>query len=77
MLSRLLPADIEVIDTDNYVEPQTGTVTWTLPLQYDEINKEDLSVEQFAECAQDPDKDEYNIQDVILFSCKRPGPRQA
>ena len=67
----------------HYVEPQTGTVTWSLPLKFNGISKEEISRDQQAEFAdlwqeaQDPDNDTYNVQDEILYSCKRPGPRQA
>ena len=83
MLSRIRPREIDVVDTGSYVELQTGTVTWSLPLKFDGISKEELSRNQQAEFAdlwpeaQDPDNDTYNVQDEILYSRKRPGPRQA
>lgn len=83
MVSRVRPLAVDVVDTEDYVEPHTGTVTWSLPLQFDNIDKDQLHTAQkrdFPELwqrAQDSDDDDYNVQDGILFSCKRPGPRQA
>ena len=63
------------------------TLTITLsPLQArlpDQIDKEALAKAQREEFpdywqrAQDEDDEEYNVQEGILFSCRRPGPRQA
>ncbi len=83
MLSRIRPQEVDVVDTDDFIEPQTGTVTWSLPLKFDGIDKGELSAAQknefgdFWQQAQDPDNDDYNIQDGVLYSCKRPGLRQA
>ncbi len=82
-LSRLPPPAVDVVDTVAGVEPQTGTVTWALPLQFDSINKEELSEAQqrefsdFWNAAMDMDDDEYQAQDGVLYSCRRPGARQA
>jgi len=52
-------------------------------LKFDGINKEELSRDQqwkfadFWQEAQDPDNEDYNVQDELLYSCKRPVPRQA
>ena len=82
-LSRLPPPSVDVIDTAAGVEPQTGTVTWTLPLRFDGIDKQLLSTQQQKEfpdawkAALDPENEEYQVQDGVLYSCRRPGARQA
>ena len=82
-LSRLPPPAVDIIDTAAAVEPQMGTVTWTLPLRFDRINKNDLSQHQQVEfqdgwnLALDPDNVDYQVQDGVLYSCRRPGARQA
>lgn len=82
-MSRLPPPEIDVVDTTAFVEPQTDTVTWTLPLRFDDIDKSELSRNQESEFsdfwrqAADADDEEYQVQDGILFSCRRPGMKQA
>ena len=82
-LSRLPSKAAEVVDTVGHVEPQMGFVTWSLPLQFDGINNADLAQEQaqqFAkevQLAADPDCTDFEVRDSILFSCKRPGAKQA
>ncbi len=82
-LSRLRPVEVDVIDTSGHLEPQTDMVRWTLPLVYDGIDQTQLGVEQQKEFADlwqqaaDWDNEDYQVREGILFSCRRPGARQA
>ena len=42
MLSRLHCPQINPVEVKNYIEPQEGTVTWSLPLDFDVIDKGQL-----------------------------------
>ena len=83
MLSRLKAQNVSAIDTICLVEPQSNTVTWSLPLHFDKIELTELSNQQQLEFADrwsqaiDPDNDDFEIQEEVLFSCRRPGPKQA
>ena len=83
MLSRIRPLEVDVVDTSCRVEPQAGCVTWSLPLKFDGIDLETLGLEQRAEFkeewqqALDDTDEDYEIQEGVLYSCRRPGPRQA
>ena len=56
-LSRLPPPAVDVVDTAAGVEPQTSTVSWTLPLQFDGIDKTEMSekpttgIQRLLECS--------------------------
>ena len=83
MLSRLHCPQINPVEVRNYIEPQEGTVTWSLPLDFDGINRDQLMEAQREafpvewQAAGDPDNEEYGFKDGVLFFTKRPGPRQA
>ena len=82
MLSRIRPMEIDVVDTADYVEPQLSTVTWSLPLKFDGIDKQALSEAQKETFKEQWDKavaedGDYEVQEGILFSCRRPGAKQA
>lgn len=83
MLSRLRPQEVDVLDTNDCIEPQTGTVTWSLPLKYDGIDKKELNAAQrttFPDLwnqALDEDNGEYEVHEGIMYSCRRPGLKQA
>ena len=83
MLSRLQIPHVASIVHKNYIEPQEGATSWSLPLDFDGIDKTALIEQQHRafpeECqaAGDPDNEDYGFEDNVLFSTKRPGPRQA
>ena len=82
MLSRIRPMEVDAIDTTGWTEPQSGEVEWTLPLQFDGIDTELLTQRQkelFPDeinRATDEEDEDYELHDGILYSCRRPGPRQ-
>lgn len=83
MLSRIRPMEVDAVDTANWIEPQADEVEWTLPLQFDGIDPKNLVRVQKTEFpnhwqeAQDEDNEDYEVRESILYSCRRPGPRQA
>ena len=75
-LSRLRPVEVDVIDTVADVEPQTDYVTWSLPLHG--IDQAELAQEQDEHFAQEMQlAADHEARDNILFSCRRPGAKQA
>ena len=66
----------------NYVEPQQGTVTWSLPLDFDWIDKEQLVNAHRAaftvewEAAGDPDNEDYGFEHQTLLHHAREGPNR-
>ena len=83
MLSRLHIPHVASIVHKNYTEPQEGAISWSLPLDFDGIDKTALIEQQHkvfpagCQAAGDPDDEDYGFEDNVLFSTKRPGPRQA
>ena len=57
--------------------------SWSLPLEFDGVSKDTLMAQQQEEfptkwqAAGVHDKQDYGIEGAVLFSTKRPGPRQA
>ena len=76
MLSRLQISHVASIVHKNYIEPQEGATSWSLPLDFDGIDKTALIEQQHrafpAECqaAGDPDNEDYGFEDNVLFSTK-------
>ena len=74
-LRHLPPPAVDVVDTAAGVEPQTGTMIWTLPLQFDGTDKAELSEKQqqeFNNCwhaAMDFDNESYQVHyDAVPLS---------